>query len=394
MDDVRDDLERVGRPPLRIGLIAPPAVPVPPPVYGGTELVVDQLARGLQRAGCDVTLFASGDSTCPVRRRSIWPVAVGTVADPCVERAHVAAAYRAFDDVDVIHDHTITGPANTQLVPPGVAALTTVHGPFTPATRLLYHRASARMAIVAISEDQRRRAADVPIAAVIHHGIDVDAIPVGGGRGGYVLFLGRMSDEKGPDRAIRAARAAGWPIVLAAKMWEPAEERYFAERVEPLLGPDARYIGEVGGDEKLALIGAAAALVNPIRWPEPFGLVMIEALACGTPVVAFREGAAPEIVDDGRTGFLCDRDGDLIDALSQLGRLDRHACRADVRERFSTTRMVQAHLRLYRALLAGATTVPSTTTSAPHHRHLPPATHGHRTGTQQRDHPRSAVATR
>jgi glycosyltransferase involved in cell wall biosynthesis len=187
---------------------------------------------------------------------------------------------------------------------------------------------------------------------VIHHGLDVDSFPLGEGRGGYVLFLGRMSPDKGAHRAIAVARAAGRPIVLAAKMWEPAEDRYFTKVVEPLLAEDAVYIGDVGGQHKLELLGAAEALVNPIRWPEPFGLVMIEALACGTPVLAFPEGAAPEIVDHRRTGFLCSDEEDMASMVDRARGLDRRECRNAVATRFSTARMVEDHLALYRRLRA------------------------------------------
>jgi len=338
--------------PLRVGLIAPPWVPVPPNIYGGTELVVDQLARGLTAAGCEVTLFGTGEATCPVPRRWLYPQSLGTMADPSAELAHVEAAYRELVGVDVIHDHTLSGPPWADLHPPGTPVVTTVHGEFTPEMRELYTvAAAAGVAVVAISESQRCTALEVPVAAVIHHGIDLVRYPVGRGDGGYVMFLGRMHPDKGVHRAIEVARAAGKRILLAAKMWEPAEHRYFAERVEPLLGPDAVYLGEVGGWRKLELLGGAEALINPIRWPEPFGLVMIEALACGTPVLAFPEGAAPEVVDDTHTGFLCVDEGDMAAKTALVSDLDRRACRASAERRFSSGRMAEDHLELYRRLL-------------------------------------------
>ena len=343
---------------LRLGLIAPPWVAVPPPVYGGTELVIDHLARGFVAAGCDVVLFTTGDSTCPVTRRWRYPRALGTVADNAAELAHVEQAYRELAGVDVIHDHTLTGPTWAELPPPGVPVVTTAHGPFTPELRELYAEAAERVSVVAISDAQRRSAPEVPVAAVIHHGIDVERFPLGRGDGGYVLFLGRMHPDKGADRAIVAARAAERRILLAAKMWEPAERRYFSACVEPLLGPDAIFVGEVGGRDKLDLLAGAEALINPIRWPEPFGLVMIEALACGTPVLAFPEGAAPEIVDDGLTGFLCADEEDMAAKIGFAGDLDRAGCRAAVEARFSTERMVNDHLALYRRLLAVAAQTP------------------------------------
>ena len=190
------------------------------------------------------------------------------------------------------------------------------------------------------------------MAQVIHHGIDVDGLPVGRGDGGYVVFLGRMHPDKGVHRAIQVARVAGKRLLIAAKMWEPVEHRYYAEQVEPLLGPDAVYIGQVGGADKHDLLGGAEALINPIRWPEPFGLVMIEALAAGTPVLAFPEGAAPEIVDHGRTGFLCRDEADMVARLATIGSIDRAACRCAAESRFSMSRMVDDHIALYRRLTA------------------------------------------
>jgi glycosyltransferase involved in cell wall biosynthesis len=338
--------------PLRVGLIAPPWVPVPPTVYGGTEVVVDQLALGLTGAGCEVLLFATGDSTCPVERRWLYPRALGTMADVSAEAAHVTRAYRELADMDVIHDHTLTGPQWAAEHGCGMPVVTTAHGEFTPELRKHYAAlAAAGVGVVAISHAQRGTAPEVPTAAVIHHGIDPASFPVGRGKGGYVMFLGRMHPAKGAHRAIAVARAAHKRIVLAAKMWEPAERRYFTECVEPLLGDDAVYVGQVGGSDKLDLLADAEALLNPIRWPEPFGLVMIEALACGTPVLSFAEGAAAEIVEHGRSGFLCEDEDDMVAAVALVPRLDRADCRARVEAAFTTDRMVRDHLTLYRHLI-------------------------------------------
>lgn len=363
---------------LRIGLIAPPWVPVPPPVYGGTELVVDHLARGLESAGHQVTLFTTGDSTCPVDRAWRHEHALGTTGDLLGELGHVQAAYERLDDVDVIHDHTLLGPLWSITTGARPVVVTTAHGAFTPELTALYRTVAGRVSVVAISGHHRSTAPTVPIAAVIRHGIDVERLAVGAGDGGYVLFLGRMSPDKGVDRAIRVARAAGKRLVIAAKMWEPAEHRYFTDHVAPLLGPDAEYIGEVGGERKAQLLAGAEALVNPIRWPEPFGLVMIEALAVGTPVLTFAEGSAPEIVEHGRIGFLCTDEDDMVRRLRAIGEIDRRRCREAAEKRFSTGRMIDDHLSLYRGLIsersevfvaAGAAHVPRT--RAPSH---PPLT--------------------
>jgi glycosyltransferase involved in cell wall biosynthesis len=189
----------------------------------------------------------------------------------------------------------------------------------------------------------------VPIAGVIHHGIDVDLLPMGRGDGGYASFLGRMSPDKGREAAL-IARAAGIPLLMAAKLREPAERDYFEAPVKPLLCSDVQYLGELGLDEKLELLGRSVALLNPLQWAEPFGLVMIEALATGTPVVTTPLGAAPEIVDDGVTGVLRTGRVALAAALLAAGGLDRSACHAVARRRFDSERMVRAHLRFYASL--------------------------------------------
>lgn len=339
---------------LRIGMIAPPWVPVPPTSYGGTELVVDALCVGLQEMGHDVTLFTTADSTCNVRRRSLFahsdPDRMGTTV---LELRHVAAAYDQCADMDVIHDHTIAGPFYRDA--PKVPIVVTNHGPFNQDLADLYGRISPRIPVIAISHDQANRApADLRIAAVIHHGLLLDRYPLGRGVGDYVLFLGRMSPDKGVDVAIRATKRAGVPLRIAAKMREPNEHRYFQDVVEPMLGDGAKYVGEADFQTKIELLAGARALINPILWPEPFGLVMAEALACGTPVVGFPAGAAPEIVEHGRTGFLvADEDG-LVASLQHLGDIDRDTCRSEVQRRFSAARMATDHVTLYRSVVAGA----------------------------------------
>ncbi len=194
------------------------------------------------------------------------------------------------------------------------------------------------------------------MARVIHHGVDAAQFPVGDGRGDadgpYVVFLGRMADDKGCHRAIQVARKAGIRILMAAKMREAWERQYFTEMVEPLLGPDAVYLGEVSHERKLELLAGASALLFPIRWNEPFGMVMIEAMACGTPVLAFPEGAAPEVVNDGVTGFLCDDEAAMVEALGRLGELKREDCRLAVEGYFSTRRMVAEHIELFESMIA------------------------------------------
>jgi glycosyltransferase involved in cell wall biosynthesis len=341
---------------LRIGLLAPPWATVPPTGYGGTEAVVDQLAVGFDRAGHEVRLFTIKGSSCPVPRAGVIAsddvTIIGTAS---IELHHMLAGYEwlAAQGCDVIHDHTLAGPL-CSLAPAGVPVVTTNHGPFSnPELASIYRAVQTKAAIVAISRDQARDAAQqqINVAAVIHHGIDTDNIPVGRGSGGYLLFLGRMAPEKGAHRAIAAARATGQRLIIAAKMREPAEIAYFRNEISPHLGDDIEFVGEAAGADKWALLGGAKALINPIKWSEPFGLVMVEALATGTPVIAYRRGSAPELIDHGRTGFLVDSEAELADAAAAAGTIDRAACRRAAIERFSRDVMVEAHLDLYRSLI-------------------------------------------
>jgi len=336
---------------MRIMLVAPPWLSVPPGAYGGTETVIDELARGFAGAGHDVLLCTTADSTCPVPRRAIFERGQGTTkADPSVELSHIVYAYQVACDFDVVHDHTLLGPQYAQRFP-NLAVVTTNHGPFDAEARARYQAISERVSLIAISAAQARSSEGIPIARVIHHGLDLRRFSFRGHPDDYVLFLGRMSPTKGAHRAARIARATGQRLVIAAKMHDPAERRYFEECVRPLLSDDIVYVGEVGGREKLDLLGGARALLNPITWPEPFGLVMIEALACGTPVFAFPNGAAPEIVAHGTTGFLCADETDMAARLGQVHELDRRACRASVETSFSTERMVAAHLELFETVV-------------------------------------------
>jgi len=339
---------------VRILIVAPPWVAVPPPAYGGTETVLDTLARGIQKAGHEVLLFTTGDSTCDVPRASIWPEAIGVgVGGAATEMRHVIHAYRNALDVDLVHDHTLVGPVYADRFD-GLPVVTTNHGPFESELGDYYRAIGDRTPVIAISHHQASTARGIPVAAVIHHGVDCDRFPPGQGDGGYALFLGRMCPEKGIDGAIRAARKAGVPLRIAAKMTEASEQLYFERRIKPLLGGDVEYVGEVGGAEKLELLGGAMCLLNPIAWPEPFGMVMVEALACGTPVVVTPRGAAPEIVDDGVTGFVCTGTEALARAVIASADLDRSQCRRAVADRFSAARMVGAHLDLYDSIVGGS----------------------------------------
>jgi glycosyltransferase involved in cell wall biosynthesis len=316
--------------------------------------VVDVLARGLAERGHDVALFTTGDSTCPVQRHSVFdhPPAEMNITMP--ELRHVQAAYAEFADRDVVHDHTSVGPVWAAAVRFAAPTIVTVHNRFDEISRPVYQQVAAFADITAISESHRATAPEVPIRAVIHHGLDASAVAVGDGSGGFALMVGRMAADKGVGDAIRISRAAGVPLRIAAKMRSEDEVAYFREHVEPQLGGDVTFLGEVSRAERDVLLGQAVALLNPIRWPEPFGMVMIEAFACGTPVVAYANGAAPEIVEHGVTGFLCADEREAVEALAGVPALDRAACRAAVEGTFSARRMVDDYERLYAEVVGGA----------------------------------------
>jgi glycosyltransferase involved in cell wall biosynthesis len=338
---------------MRIAIIAPPWVPVPPPAYGGTEASLDALARGLVAAGHEVFLYATGDSTCPVRTGFTFERALGTVSTGAAsELAHVVGAYEAIVPwaPDIVHDHTLAGPVYAERF--DLPVVTTNHGPFEGELRALYRVVGRTVPIVAISHRQAELAGDIPIAAVIHHGVDVDAYPAGEGEGGYALFLGRMSPDKGVHTAALVARDAGVPLRIAAKMREPSEHEYFATQVAPLLGDGIEYLGEVDRFRKRELLAGARCLLNPIAWEEPFGIVMVEAMACGTPVVATPRGSVPELVEEGVTGFVRSSIDGLAAAVHAAGELDRTVIRKVAAERFSIERMVADHLALYRRAIA------------------------------------------
>jgi glycosyltransferase involved in cell wall biosynthesis len=350
---------------MRIGLIAPPWLPVPPPAYGGTEVVIDGLARGLAGLGHQVRLFTVGESTCPVQRERLYQHGYEPMGESVAEAAHVLAAYETLAGMDIIHDHTILGPllAASRGVPhPPV--VTTCHGVFTAQTRRVFAGIARHAAIVSISHSQAATAGDVPIAAVIHHGIDLKLHRQGPGGGGYLLFVGRMSPDKGVHHAVRAARTAGQRLVIAAKMRDPAERRYFEREIRPLLRPGDGMPSEQPLRPRLELMRHAVALLDPITWAEPFGLVMAEALAAGTPVLAFPNGAAPEIVEHGRTGFLCRDEKEMISAIGDVPEISREDCRAAAEQRFSLHRMALQHERLYHRILLGGIPAPRTQPAA------------------------------
>ena len=340
---------------VRIALLSPLYESVPPQKYGGTERVVSWLADELVRRGHHVTLFASGDSRTraelvPVVDRALRLGHRGLLLDSYALHLAAAARVRArAHDFDVIHSSIdyLAFPAFRDAPVPFV---TTMHGRLDIAGLTEVHGAYP-LPVVSISDAQRAALPDAAWVATVYHGLPIEPGPVGPGGGDYVVFLGRISPEKAPDAAIRAARRAGVRLVIAAKI-DPADRAYHDEVIAPLLraGDGVEFIGEVDDAQKVALLRDARALLFPICWPEPFGLVMIEAMACGTPVIARRSGSVPEIVDHGRTGLICDDEDQLVAALHAIDRLDRAACRRAVEQRFSVARMTSDYETLYHDL--------------------------------------------
>lgn len=333
---------------MRIAVIAPPWLPVPPPAYGGTEAVIDTLSLGLAALGHNVELFAHPDSTCPVPTTSIVPAKDTTpMGRATIEIEHAVGAYRraASDRFDVVSDHTIAGPAHCA-AHPHLPVVATNHNPFSRTRNAIYATLVGRGAIVAISHSHAR-STDLPVAAVIHHGIDVDIFPFGSGSGRYLAMLTRMSPDKGVRRAIEIARRADARLLIAAKVRDPDEREYFDEVIRPQIHGGVEFIGEIAFAEKQRLLADATALLNPIEWSEPFGMAMLESLACGTPVIATPKGAAPEIVVHGSSGFLAESDDDLIDAVHAVGSLDRRACRQRALDRFSVEAMAQNYVSAF-----------------------------------------------
>jgi glycosyltransferase involved in cell wall biosynthesis len=301
--------------------------------------------------GHDVQLFTLGESTCPVPKSWLYEHGRLPIGTTVPEFAHVLAGYAELGDVDIVHDHTLLGPlvaARAESAPPVVV---TNHGAFTHETRPIFAEVARSAAVVAISHSQRATAPEVPVTAVVPHGIDLARYGFGAVGGDYLLFVGRMSPDKGLDTAIQVARRSGRRLRVLCKMWEADEQAYFRDVISPLLGDDVEILPEQPPEERVRLVQAAAAVVNPIRWAEPFGLVMAESLACGTPVLAFPRGAAPEIVEHGRTGFLCPDEDAMVAAVERIDELDRHDCRRAAEERFDMHRMASDYVRVYEQVL-------------------------------------------
>lgn len=341
---------------MRIAQVAPLHESVPPALYGGTERVVSFLAEELVAMGHDVTVFASGDS-----RTSAELVVGATRAlrlDPDSTNDNVLSHHLAMlsqvskraDQFDIVHFHT--DPLHYLLsdqMP--TASVTTLHGRLDLVDTQRSLRAFRHQPHIAISASQRRPVPWLNVVSTVHHGLPANLLRPGAGDGGYLAFLGRMSPEKRPDLAIEIARRAGVPLRMAAKVDE-ADRAYFEREITPLLDdPLVEFIGEVGEGDKAAFLGGARALLFPIDWPEPFGLVMIEALACGTPVIAAPCGSVPEVIEEGVTGFVVASVDEAAAAVQRLGSLSRERCRARFEQRFTARRMAETHELVYQQLI-------------------------------------------
>jgi glycosyltransferase involved in cell wall biosynthesis len=336
---------------LRIAILSPAWFPVPPTGYGGIEWIVSLLSDGLTEAGHDVTLFASGDSRTKAHLSFVFEHApsdqLGRMAP---DLRHCLACYERADEFDVINDHTgLLGAVLGGLVDTPV--LHTVHGPLGGDQGEMYEHAgqvAPEVGLISLSLNQRRPKPNLNWVANIPNALDFEHYPCKPHRGDYVLFLGRMNHEKGAHRAIAVAMELGLPLKMAGKKREARERRYFEELIEPHLGDGIEYLGEVTHGQKVELLQHARATLFPIEWEEPFGLVMIESMACGTPVIATRFGAVPEVIEHGVSGIIVDHYRQMADALEQADALDPLECRRYAEERFAPERMVADYVRTYR----------------------------------------------
>jgi glycosyltransferase involved in cell wall biosynthesis len=338
---------------MKIAQIAPLIESVPPQLYGGTERVVAYLTDELVRQGHDVTLFASGDSNTAATLVSPWPRALrlGGVTDPFTPHVLlVEEVARRAEEFDVLHFHIAHAhfPLVRRL---GVPHVTTLHGRLDLPELPALFREFNDIPVVSISDAQRAPLPHAQWVGTVHHGLPRDLLSFHPGPGRYLAFLGRISPEKRVDRAIAIATACNQPLRIAAKV-DPADQEYFEREIRHLLDhPLVEFIGEIDDARKDEFLGGASALLFPIDWPEPFGLVMIEAMACGVPVVAFRGGSVTEIIEDGTTGFVVDSIPAAIEAVRNIGRISRRVCRSVFERRFSVDRMASDYVDTYYSLV-------------------------------------------
>ncbi|MDA8312933.1 MAG: glycosyltransferase family 4 protein [Actinomycetota bacterium] len=333
----------------RVALVAPPYLPVPPTGYGGIERVVALLADGLVARGYEVTVFAAPGSRTTARLVVPLDTAplLGDPSSVADDLFHTTSAFLSAREFDLVHDHTGLGPPLGAMLEGRVPVVHTLHGPWTRESRRLFGLLDGRVHLVAISEAQRRANPGLRYAGVVYNGIDLDTHPLRVEKEPFLVYVGRVSPEKRPELAIDIARRAGLPLTMIVKRSEPAERAYWDEVVAPRLGSDVDVLDEPPHEVKVGLMGRAQAMLFPIDWPEPFGLVMAEAMACGTPVIARPLGAAPEVIEDGVTGFLRATVQEMADAVAGTTRLSPQDCRARAEQLFSGDAMVDGYVRLY-----------------------------------------------
>lgn len=347
---------------MRIGLLAPPMIPIPPPAYAGTERIVAVIAEELDRRGHDVTLLASGDSRSPgklipIVEESLWKQnQEGGM--PWYQLA-AAVAWREQSRFDIIHSH-IEGAGFLMARYGDVPILSTMHGRLDVDGMPELLGEFSDVPLVAISESQRRWFPEANWVATVHHGLPLASMPFSEVPGDYLMLVGRITPEKGVAEAIELSRLTGLPLRIAAKVANPLEEEYFREVVEPALGDNGiEFVGEVGPAERDPLLAGALATLMLGAWPEPFGLVAIESLGTGTPVIARRAGALTETIEHGVDGFLVDDVAEAALAVEKVRDLDRAAIRERALERFSASRMVDEYEAIYRQLVAEGRPIPA-----------------------------------
>jgi glycosyltransferase involved in cell wall biosynthesis len=342
---------------MYIAQVSPLTEAIPPKLYGGTERVISWLTEELVALGHDVTLFASGDSQTSARLEAGWPTALrldGSIRDPnALHLTMLEKVRRQAWEFDVLHFHLDYYPFSLfsrQRTP----FITTLHGRLDLPEHQLLFNAFDSVPLVSISDAQREPVPDAKWVRTIYHGLPERLLTPQPVRPSYLAFLGRISPEKGIDCAIRVAERAGLPLMIAAKV-DKVDRDYFDEQIRPLLRlPGIEYVGEINDGNKSAFLSGAIGLLVPIAWPEPFGLVMIEAMACGTPVIAFNRGSVPEVVDVGLTGFVVDDEDGAVEAVARLPELPRNAIRRRFEQRFTARRMAQDYLAVYRSLMERA----------------------------------------
>ena len=342
--------------PLRIAQIAPLTEAVPPKLYGGTERVISWLTEELVRQGHDVTLFASGDSVTSAKLEPGWPRALrldGEVRDAnALHMAMLEGVAQRVEEFDILHFHLDYYPFSlfSRLPTPFVS---TLHGRLDLPEHRPVFESFPKAPLVSISRSQRSILPSAPWIGTVLHGLPETLLKPTGRKPEYLAFLGRISPEKGVTHAIRVAKASGIPLKIAAKV-DRADADYFNEEVRPLLDqPSIEFIGEISDSQKSEFLGGAVALLALVDWPEPFGLVMIEAMACGTPVIAHPRGALPEIIEDGVNGFLVEDEAQAVDAVNRLDELTREGVRRRFEERFTARRMAEDYLAIYAKVGAG-----------------------------------------